>query len=164
MCNQPSLDTVCDRAERPLHSRARGHESLLDLTGTACRPCSAPEMRSRMRLPSCAPSFCSSKPVWLPRIITSCPKTAKAPPRLHATRAPRSTGQTFPGAFDQRCRPAAEPRAPGPCSAPGTPRSSLHTAPARAHRAERPLRPPLYLGADVNTLPMTLPSHYTGTK
>jgi hypothetical protein len=78
MCNQPSLDTVCDRAERPLHSRARGHESLLDLTGTACRPCSAPEMRSRMRLPSCAPSFCSSKPVWLPRIITSCPKTAKA--------------------------------------------------------------------------------------
>ena len=56
-----------------------GHESLLDLTGTACRPCSAPEMPSHMRVPSCDPSFCFSKLVWLPRIITSCPKTAKAP-------------------------------------------------------------------------------------
>jgi hypothetical protein len=58
-----------------------------------------------MRLPSCAPSFRFSKPVWLPRIIKSCPKMAKAP-RLHATRAPRSMGQTFPGAFQTRRRTA----------------------------------------------------------
>ena len=63
----------------PLCSRARGREFLLDLTGTACRPGSAPDMRSRMRLPSCAPSCCFDRPVWLPRIPTSCPNTAKAP-------------------------------------------------------------------------------------
>ena len=58
----------------PLCSHARGHEFLLDLSGNACRPCSAPEMRSCMRLPSCVPSFCFSKPLWVPRIITSSPK------------------------------------------------------------------------------------------
>ena len=91
MCDQSSLDTYATEQYDPLCSHARGHEFLLDLSGTACRPCSAPEMRSRMRLPSCAPSFCFSKPVWLPRIITSCPKTAKAP-RLHETRARGEAG------------------------------------------------------------------------
>ena len=52
---------------------------MLDLPHAACRPRSAPDMRSRMRSPSHAPSFCFVKPVWLPRNPTSCPNTAKAP-------------------------------------------------------------------------------------
>lgn len=111
MCHQLSLDTVCDRAVRPPALPGKG-----------------PRVLVRPHWHRLQAMFCAIKPVWLPRIITSCPKTAKAPPRLHATRAPRSIGHTFPGALQTRRRTAGG-------------RPDCAWRPARRTAASAPLRP-----------------------
>ena len=74
----------------PRYSPAKDPQFLLDLPHAACRPRSAPDMRSRMRSPSRAPSFCFVKPVWLPRNPTRRPNK-ESTIRLHATRSERGT-------------------------------------------------------------------------
>ena len=109
---------------------------MLDLPHAACRPRSAPDMRSRMRSPSRAPSFCFVKPVWLPRNPTRCPNTAKAP--SVCTLPARSVEQTFAGAFQTRRRRGCRAQAPGRCAA----ASARACHPTRPHTRRRPVARP----------------------
>ena len=110
----------------PRYSPARDPQFLLDLPHAACRPRSAPDMRSRMRSPSHAPSFCFVKPVWLPRNPTSCPNTAKAPcvctlpARSEAWNRPSRARFRPAAAAGAACRHAgaAEARLRGPIARP----------------------------------------------
>ena len=106
---------------------------MLDLPHAACRPRSAPDMRSRMRSPSHAPSFCFVKPVWLPRNPTSCPNTAKAPcvctlpARSEAWNRPsRARFRPAAAAGAARRHPgAAQPRLRGPVTPPARTRVAV---------------------------------------
>ena len=109
---------------------------MLDLPHAACRPRSAPDMRSRMRSPSRAPSFCFVKPVWLPRNPTRCPNTAKAP--SVCTLPARSVEQTFAGAFQTRRRRGCRAQAPGRCAA----ASARACHPTRPHTRRSPVARP----------------------
>ena len=129
----------------PRYSPAKDPQFLLDLPHAACRPRSAPDMRWRMRSPSHAPSFCFGKPVWLPRIPTSCPNTAKAP--CVCTLPARSEAWNRPSRA--RFRPAA---AAGAARRGGAPHPRRRRCPAAAAAADATprgasARPPLYRGA-----------------
>ena len=119
----------------PRYSPARDPQFLLDLPRAAWRTRSAPDMRSRMRSPSRAPSFCFGKPVWLPCIPTKCPNTAKAPcvsctlpARREAWNRPsRARFRPTAAAGSARRHPgAAQARLSGPVTRPhaGTPSCS----------------------------------------
>ena len=122
----------------PRYSPARDPQFLLDLPHAACRPRSAPDMRSRMRSPSHAPSFCLGKPVWLPRIPTSCPNTAKAP--CVCTLPARSEAWNRPSRA--RFRPAAAAGASRRYPGAAQPRLRGPVTPSARTRVRRPVAPP----------------------